>query len=1315
MTELLGTLIDESQSMPPKVVDVIMAQFLRAAPPSAGRGAAVTETDESQTTLLLKEEPEAYQMAKAICNTYSDKMARLVAQYFSDVIMDFSGTGARANGTKDDDSDEEGVLLGPTEADLREMRKAHSLLRELWRAAPQALQNVVPQLDAELSADNVHLRQLATETLGDMISGIGVAGPPPHPTMDPAAYPPPRLSDETSDIVANPLRKPSSPQSFAQSHPTAYSNFVSRKNDKSNVIRAAWVTAVGYIISTSAGGVGLSRDEEAALVKGLGEKLGDSDEKVRLAAVKAIEAFSFKDVMAKLAPSGGIEKDGSVLHNLSDRCRDKRSHVRIEAMVLMGKLWAAATGELAAGDETVKAALGAIPSRIVNSFYANDIELNVLLDRVIYEYLVPMSYPPAPKKGKNTNGHSQSQAPADPAVDADAIRAERIILLFRSLDENAKKAFFAMQTRQPQFATVVDTYLKQCEAWNGGLDEDKVANLDRAIGYLSQFFPDPVKLKSDLHKFAKLNDRRNYQLIRYVTGREHDFKTMHRALKELIKRLEGSNAGILDSLVPLLYRSGCILYNRSHLSTILDKSRSTSGDISAAAHEILNDISQHNPILFKTHVSELCKDLAKQAPSANKPNDPIMAETLKACASYASKYPQEVPLDRNFNQTLMSYAVYGTPPKAAKYAVNVLLARKDHKSKVSATELLQKVMKHWKYDSPHFLNCLTTVSQLQLLAPDVTSDSEDEIVNLIRDILKNVRTDAKDNDPSWVEEADLDKECQAKILCLKYLVKKQAPGDTPEETKQEAKKTLTILNKCVASDGEMCKTKDTPKFHKSRLQLVAAQSILKVCTQKDCDDALGPAEFNRLAFVAQAETSQVRHIFVGKLQKHLVQGKLRPRFYTIMFLTAFEPDSGFKQRIETWIRSRVHHFEDTRQGDKATVMDSTMARLLSLLAHHPDYSSEEDDLVDHAKYLLYYVSNVTTESNLGIIYKYAERVKQTLDAIDKDKSEHLYVLADLAQAVIRKWQEKRNWTFEAYPGKVGLPMGLYLPLPSHDAAQAIAEKQYIPDGIDDKLDDIIKQVDRKKVCLISLSNLKLVRNWIECSPSIILQKRKSMDERFEPSAKRAKSAPRPAQPKAPKAPSARKVAKAKIPSRPKKPARPSSPVDDASRRRSGRARGAANASYMERDSDQDDEDMLEGVAEWDYFDKNDRPVQAPKPAKTAKDDSDEEEVDSEDDAMEVDEQEKVAEPAADDKDSDSALSEPAEDEDAEDEAEEEEDEEEPAPKANGRRGRAASAKAPAKGKANAAPAKGKAAAKAVPAPAPAATTSGRATRARRGA
>jgi sister-chromatid-cohesion protein PDS5 len=345
LTDMLVQLIDESPgSVPAAVIDAIISQFLRAAPPG---GARSKEQNGNQSTLLPKTEPPAYIMAKNICNGCADKMARYVTQYFSDVILDASQFATKSNGARRggaaDDEDEDDANAGPSEADLKSLRQAHLLIRELWRAAPTVLQNVIPQIDAELSADNIHLRQIATETLGDMVAGIGAAGPPPPPVLDPAAYPPARLMDEApvAPVEGNVLTKPYSPQSFAQTHHGAYRNFVSRNNDISPAIRTAWVTAVGYILSTSAGGIGLSREDERELISGLGKKLGDSDEKVRLAAVKAIELFDFRDIVLKLGTAGGFQKEDSIFTILGDRCRDRRPAVRVEAMVLLGKLWPA--------------------------------------------------------------------------------------------------------------------------------------------------------------------------------------------------------------------------------------------------------------------------------------------------------------------------------------------------------------------------------------------------------------------------------------------------------------------------------------------------------------------------------------------------------------------------------------------------------------------------------------------------------------------------------------------------------------------------------------------------------------------------------------------------------------------------------------------------------------------------------------------------------------------------------------------------------------------------------------------------------------
>ena len=491
MTEILKTMVDESVALPSEVVDVVVAQFLRTDPRAmngnAGKGrknAAIL--DEKQSTLTLKELPPAYNMAKGICTSCSEKMARHVSQYFNDVIVDASSSSTANRTSKkashrriSDDMDDSEVENGngPTDEDINELYKVHQLLRELWRASPAVLQNVIPQLEAELSAENVHLRSLATETFGDIISGIGAAGLPAPSILDPAAYPPFELSDTAeSTLNRSVLTKPSSPQPFPQTYSQAYTSFLGRSHDKSPLIRSAWTTGIGRILSTSAGGVGLAQQEEDRLIKDLARMLGDADEKVRIAAVKVVGTFSFREVIFKLGSSGGLDKPGSVLAVLAERVRDRKHAVRVEAMRVLASLWGVASGAVAAAEEQVISIIGAAPSKILDTYYANDMDLMVLLDHVLYEQLLPLSYPPIKaKSAKLANGNSQkvkqSQTNGDVgtnSIDPDKIRTERILLLVRDLDERAKKVFFAIQTRQSQLAKVMTAYLQRCEDYNVG-------------------------------------------------------------------------------------------------------------------------------------------------------------------------------------------------------------------------------------------------------------------------------------------------------------------------------------------------------------------------------------------------------------------------------------------------------------------------------------------------------------------------------------------------------------------------------------------------------------------------------------------------------------------------------------------------------------------------------------------------------------------------------------------------------------------------------------------------------------------------------
>lgn len=1070
MTEILKTAIEETDVLPTKVVDIIMAQFLRAA---AGKEKAGTAAiGPNQTTLAIKEEPRAYGMAKTLCNSCPDKMARQVSQYFSDVILEASGVANRSNGHKSKDDDD--GAGGPSEDDLKDLRKAHQLLRELWRAAPALLQNVIPQIELELVADHVDVRLLATETLGDMIAGIGAAGPPPPPLLDPTAYPPVKLMDAAASASSTPssiLTTPISPQSFAQTHSTAYQGFVSRRNDKNASIRAAWTIAAGYIVSTSAGGIGLGREDEADLIRSLGDKLNDTDEKVRLAAVKAIESFSFRDIVEKLGAEGGLDKPGSILSSLADRSRDRKPAVRIEGMALLAKLWAVGAGEMAAGQEAVVAALSGIPSRIIGGFYANDKEYNLLMDRVMFECLIPLGFP-AQKQKTTANGKAASIS----SFDQDNIRAARVLLFTHMLDAHSKKAFFAMQARQPQYAAVMLKFLDLCDAYNGGVaskkDGEQVKRLDQTVTYLSQFFPDGERTRADLLKFAKLNDRRNYQLIRYAVAPEYDFKTVYRAIKELSKRLkDGAHASLLETLIPLLYRSSCLLFNKSHFQTFIEHAKNDRDGLGATAHEILNEISQRNPDIFKTHVGELCKGLTASPPTADKQNDAADVETLRAIATYSRRSADDLPQDRRFVQTLIAYGLYGQPAKASKYAVNIILSRKDEEGMKAATDLLNRTMVDFTYGSKNFLNKLYTIGQLELLAPTVTRHVDDAILDMaLKQILSTNRQDAGDEpEDAWVEDADLDEECQAKCLALKILVNRLRSEEDVDEARTHTAPTLKLLRQLIDKRGEFVKSKPTPPHIRSRLLLLAAQLTLKLCMKKHFDELLTPVDFDRLALVTQDAVPQVRKRFVERLQKYLAAKRLPLRFYAIVFLTAYEPDPASKAQTETWIRSRARDFAAQAQasgGAATNVMEAMITRLISLLAHHPDFGLDEEDLLPHARYIVYYLANVATEQNLGVIVKFVERVKQTQDAVYPDKSDRIYAVCDLAMAVIRRWQARKNWALSVYPGKVGLPVGLYAKLSSHQEAQDIAEKQYIPEGIEDQLDDMLRSSEKKKVCVV---------------------------------------------------------------------------------------------------------------------------------------------------------------------------------------------------------------------------------------------------------
>lgn len=673
---------------------------------------------------------------------------------------------------------------------------------------------------------------------------------------------------------------------------------------------------------------------------------------------------------------------------------------------------------------------------------------------------------------------------------------------------------------------------------------------------------------------------------------QSDYRTVTKAIKELAKRIQSGNTpSLLDTLTPLLYRASSLVFNRSHIPAIMEFSRTDDKGLAVPAQEILKEISSRNPEVLEAQVQEMCRDLEEQAPSAKSPDDLGSEEILKACSGFAKKLPEKLPKERKFLQALNAYALYSSSPRGAKHAVSIIMAIAD-KKEMYAKDLVQKCVKDCEYGSTHFLTRLATLAQLNLLAPKEVGAESTKIISIAVDkILLVNRSKQLNSGYTWLEE--LDEETKAKQWALRIIVNRLRgkEGTDEEEFHKLAEPVYSILNKLVVGEGEISKKKDTSDTQKPHLRLDAAKLLMKLsASQASCDQLLLPKDFSSLALVVQDRLLPVRSGFINALRKRLSQKSfLSVRWYTLPCLLAFEPSVTLKDSTLTWLRSRASIFSRQMQANNKgkeqqhPVMESMFARLLSLLAYHPDYPPASEDaetrmaeLADFSRYLLFYLSAVANENNISLIFHVAQRVKQTRDGISKSDeiTERLHTLSDLAQATIRRFAEiyaQQNRIggatggasiLQTYPGKLRLPSSLFAAMASHKEAQEVADRNFLPEDIEDNLDSIVRAWMRpRKLTQVAIASKK--------------RKSEHAETNGEGEAKKARR-------KSTTAPRRVSTSATTKSSRKKKAGEDEWGSDydgdkkalAAERRRSGRD-APKKISYADRDSDEDDQEMEE--------------------------------------------------------------------------------------------------------------------------------------------
>jgi len=1228
MSDILVQLVAECNSLPTEVVDIIVAQFLRVNPTVAttitggrkekagGEGSGGGK----QTSIRehMAPPPPAYNMARVICTSLScvDKMVRHICQYFSEVIYDASPSSRphhhhhRRSSLSPDphSSPDPSGPHEPTDEDLKELSKAHLLVKELWRAAPSVLQNVIPQLEQELLAENVQLRLLATKTIGEMS----------------ATNPAPPL---TSGIMGGPAVGTWG-GSFASTCPASWRLWLGRVNDKSWLVRSKWVECATKVLQTLSSNTAAGQNAAQALIPLIADKLNDTDERVRLATCRAIgEDLDYASVKLKLNKGNGGEK---LLENLALRAKDKKHSVRVEGMRVLARMWDEGYEDIRRGEEAVVKLLGWIPGRLLETSYVNDKDVNVLLDRVMWEVLLPLEYPPGcleggrkktvvangkgksgakakgkgkekeaakkptasttrtlrekkpPNKQKDTLDFSDSDEELSDPPDSDEESSEegseseqeeeaevdenqqplasqnsailmhdhnrtiRLLHLAHNLSPRSLRALLALASRQLSYSAVLNPFLDAAK--NFGTtghtlsatttgdsipppsQADSKARLTKLIDWLANQFPDSARSREHLWKWVKLGDRRVWSLVRGMLSVDAGWTQVVAGLKEVVKRIEkapGGGGGILETVLPLLYRSALLLWNKSHVPTIVAMSKEAAagagqrspdhdlltagggGDavdngLAITANLLLKEMSSHIPAVFKAHITSLCtiiqecappipgtKKAASAAPEKLVPIDPSIVDTLSALSMFAKKYPQDVPSERKLHQALFALATSPlSTPHAAKHAVRVLMSAAMDRKEMYASDLVQRCITEWTFGGEGFIVRLGAMAEMVLVAPQAVM-AEKSIISRIKQIcakecLTKVREPGEGkSDPEWESESLLSDEGKAKILAVKTLVNMLRAS--PSSTDLTNLIMETLLRKILTEKGEISpspNTAPTPKSHRAHLRLVAANSILKLAAQSGkLDETVSPELFNIVALTAQDSRVHVRLGFLGRLKKLLAAGRLGARWYTIVFLVAHDPE--VREETGVWIRARAKAITTASTGPgkkviaSANIMELVLARLISLLAHHPDFPADPkaspDELLDMAKYLAYYIRAVVTAENIGVVWYIAGYIKRVQDGIDAGKSERLYILSELTQALCRRWKEmNEGWVLETWPGKIALPKGLFEKLEgelegrdwgdkeakeiAREKEKEISKRVYLPEGVDGKvLDGLLRE------------------------------------------------------------------------------------------------------------------------------------------------------------------------------------------------------------------------------------------------------------------
>ncbi|KAI8615015.1 armadillo-type protein [Chytriomyces sp. MP71] len=984
LLQILSCLVDESATLSNEIIEIIIAQF-----------------DKPNNNMCR-------QLAIDVCNASTDKLQRYICQHFGDLFYQsmklMRGSGVYA--AVEDDDEEELEEEGGRGNSHAEFKHAHRLILEMNKHCMGVLQNVIPLFEDQLRCEDEKVRELSINVLGKIFMDSG--------------------------------------SRVAVQYPAIWKVWCDRRNDKSSPIRILWVQ-----FATDA----FRHHPElcADIVAGMEQKFYDPDEKVRVTAMKVVgqlESVSLTNVPRDM-----------LLH-VADRCKDKKMSVRAEAIQSLSNVFKITYADIVADESQAAEKYGWIPGCILELAYLDDLETRIIMERVLHEDIFVYSYD-------------------------DVQRTDRLLRIVGALTDKQYKAFLNVIDRQAVSMKDFMMFIELCEKWNGGIvdNDDGVveSSLNQIIIHLASRFPDQKKAASHFQKFAKHNENRIYKLFRALMNESADFKTIAKNGKEIIKRLE-LHSGLTETFVVILRRVSLAIVGKSSIPRLIEVAQSSSArhsksteismmettvdmDLSrlaATAEGLIKRIAAVFPGVYGSHLKQFLHLLTSDDRS-------LVSESLEALSKFIKAMPKDVVLSKPEQDVIVGLALRGSMVQA-KQAGTILALLSDSRPRSAVINKIGGALKlpslvlnairtssnrsiHEEADDDDMeldvmppaklATWFATLAQFALYAKDEYAVIQEGVSSLVlKEILLKTHIE-KDphNDEDWIEFEYLHIEGVMKVLGLKLLVNRvRGCANAAAETVQlMARPLFKIIGTLLDNEGEMVpQTKGvTCNAFKSHLRLTASISMLKLLRIEACEKMITVPERNRLMLTIQDPNWQIRDAFVDRLRKYLQAKNIAFKYIVVLCMAALEPDDDIRIKAKTFLS----RFAKASKSDDGVNLEPGLVGVIHMVAHHPDFGTENEDINLSAKYIQFFLDIVATSENAAFLFHSVAQLKTVVD-VHAETSDALYHVCDLSQFLIQEHCKQHLWTLDTFPDVIPINRELFKKLPQQ-AANENVKRSYL--------------------------------------------------------------------------------------------------------------------------------------------------------------------------------------------------------------------------------------------------------------------------------